>query len=406
MKNRIYATAVALTMASFTLSCSDDKVEPAPDTKGNYVLAVTPVAATGVADYLLTASSLESGTVTTAGQGVEQDGTYRYYVTHNQKFFSMLYGQGNPGAVTTYNVVDGKLNKLSNFQTETVQAFAPVNDDILLLKIPRNITNPLANYYRVNTNSLTITGEGILNVQEVAGNGESAFFTWIKQVGTKVFAPYMSVQACCGAAFETSFPDNAWIAVYSYPDMKLEKVIKDDRTSFIGRYFTDGLAVDERNDVYAFSSSVAKKDGKFSSTKPSAITKIAAGTTEFDKSFFYDIEAASGGKSITNWIYVGQGKFVAQMVTDEEKGEYTNGKRLAIIDVYNKTYKDVTGMPDLSTIKAVTNNNYSAKDGNAYIGVALTDGVSYVYKVNAASATATQGLRVEGGSITAVTRVD
>ncbi len=398
--------AVAAVVAFNALSCKSDDPTPESGNTGNFVLAVTPVASEGVADYLLTTNDLESGTVSIVGNGIEQDGTYRYYVTHNNKFFSMLYGQSNPGAVTAYGITDGRLNKLTDFQSETVQAFAPVNDDILMLKIPRAITNPLANYYQVNTNSLLITKEGTLNTQDILKNGESAFFTWIKQVGNKVYAPFMSIKACCNAAFETAFPDNAWIAVYSYPDMTLEKVITDDRTSFIGRYFRDGLAVDEKGDVYAFSSSVATGNKVLNSSKPSAITRIANGATEFDKSYYFNIEAVSNGKNISNWTYVGQGKFVVQMTTKEEKGNYTDGKHIGIVDVYNKTYKDVTGMPDLETIKAVTYNNYSPKDGTAYIGIATTDAVSYVYKIDASTATATKGIRVEGGSITAVSKVE
>src|SRR5690606_22531918 len=132
-----------------------------------------------VADYLLTASSLDTGSISTAGQGEEQDGTYRYYVTHNDKFFSMLYGQGNPAAVTTYNIVDGRLNKLSNFQTETVQAFAPVDDGLLLMKISRNITNPSASWYRINTTSLQIESEGKVSTSAPSGNGELAHFSSI-----------------------------------------------------------------------------------------------------------------------------------------------------------------------------------------------------------------------------------
>ncbi len=398
------ALAAMVSLSAF--SCKSDDVAPESGNNGNFVLAVTPVASTAVADYLVTANDLESGTVSILGNGVEQDGTYRYYVTHNNKFFSMLYGQGNPGAVTAYGITDGKLNKLTNFQSETVQAFAPVNDDILMMKISRNVTNPTASYYQVNTNSLTITKEGVVNTADVLKNGELAFFTWIKQVGNKVYAPFMSIKACCSTAFETAYPNNAWIAVYSYPDMTLEKVITDDRTSYIGRYFRDGLSVDEKGDVYAFSSSVATGNGAITSTKPSAITRIASGTTEFDKSSYFDIEAAANGKNITNWIYVGQGKFVVQMTTKEEKGGYTDGKHIGIVDVYNKTFKDVTGMPAMSTIKAVTYNNYTPKNGTAYIGIATTDAVSFVYKIDAATATATQGLRVEGGSITAVNRVD
>ena len=128
-------------LAFFSLTgCSEDDVDnPNPGPGGGeeassmYIIAATPVASEGVADYLLTASNLTEGSISTTGNGIEQDGTYRYYVTNNNKFFSLLYGQGNPGAVTTYQLNDeGNLDMLSNFQSETVQAFAPVNDDVLM----------------------------------------------------------------------------------------------------------------------------------------------------------------------------------------------------------------------------------------------------------------------------------
>src|SRR5690606_32756568 len=211
-------------------------------------------------------------------------GTYRYYLTFKNKFFSMLYGQGNPGAVTAYNLQDGLLNKLTNFQTETVQAFAPVDNDVLLMKISRRLTTEESQWYSVDADEMVITKSGKINTKELAGNGEMAFFSWIKQVGDKVFAPYFCIKTTDEGGWGTDYPDQAWIAVFSYPEMKLEKVIQDNRTSFIGRYFTDGLMKVENGDVYAFSSSVATKDakGEFNSTKPSAITRIKAGTTAFD----------------------------------------------------------------------------------------------------------------------------
>ena len=411
MKIKITKAFIALAFAAILSSCSKSEnssvpVDPAVDTaknKGNFILAVTPAASTGVADYLLTTTDLEGGVKSIIGNGVEQDGTFRYYVTHNNKFFSMLYGQGNPGAVTTYDVKSGKLNKLSNFQTETVQAFAPVNDDLLLLKIPRNIATPLANWYRVNTNTLLINGQGTIDVHAPSNNGETAFFSWIKQVGDKVYAPYFSIKACCNDAFGTDYPDQAWIAVYSYPEMQLEKVIQDDRTSFIGRYFTNGLGIVENGDVYAFSSSVATKGGTLTSTKPSAITRIKAGTSEFDKSYFMDVEAASNGYVITNWLYIGNNNFVVNATLKAQRGAFVDGTKIGVVNVVDKTFKLVSGFPDVAEIKSVTVNNYTPKDGKtAYIGVNLKDGSSYIYKVDASSATASRGLKVEGGVITAI----
>lgn len=396
------------------LSSCDKKAdrEIIPENPGNYVIAVTPTAIAGVADYLLTASNLESGAVSIIGNGVEQDGTYRYYVTANNKFFSMLYGQGSPGAVTVYNVKDGKLAKLNDFTSATVHAFAPVNDDILMVKVPRAIaaagTPTIYNWYRINTTSNTQVAEGTLDAIVPSGNGEIAHLSWITQVGNKVFAPFFSIT---GRNFFTKYPDQAGIAVFSYPDMKYEKTIKDTRTSFIGRYFTDGLGLLENGDVYAFSSSVATDedpataavDTKLTSTKPSSITRIKSGTTEFDQTYLFNFEEVSKGYVITNWLYIGQNKFIANIEPKATKGPYVVGKRLAIVDVVNKTITAVTGFAEPATISSVTTTNYSPKDGKTgYIGVNLMDATTYVYKVDATTATATKGLKVEGGLITAI----
>lgn len=399
-------TLATLLAAAALASCGDDAKNTTPDNPGNYILTVTPVASTGVADYLLTAGSLEEGAVSILGNGVEQDGTYRYYVTHKNKFFSMLYGQGNPGAVTIYNLKEGKLVKLQNFQSETVQAFAPVKDDILMFKISRNLTAPTSSWFKVSADNMLITANGSVNTLTMTKNNELAHFSWLKQVGDKVYAPYFTVGGP-GGGFNTAYPDSAWVGVYNYADMRLEKIIRDGRTSFIGRYFTDGLSVAENGDVYAFSSSVATTSGTLSSTKPSAITRIKAGTTTFDQSYYVNFEAISGGLNITNWLYLGNNNYMVNATTRSEKGAYTAGLNVGILNVADKTYTPVTGLPAKGDLVGVTTNNYTPKDGKTgYLGVNLKDGTSWVYKIDAATKTATRGLKVEGGTITAVQYLD
>lgn len=416
MKTTVTKALLALAFAGVLSSCEKkENREVVPPNPGNYIIAVTPTAIANKADYLVTASSLESGAVSIIGNGAEQDGTYRYYVTANNKFFSMLYGQGSPGAVTVYGITDGKLKKLNDYVSATVHAFAPVNDDILTIRVPRRMaaagTPTVYEWYRVSTNTNQEVAKGTADAITPSGNGEIAHLSWIKQVGNKVFAPYFSIYN----SFFTKFPDEAGIAVFSYPDMKYEKTIRDTRTSFIGRYFTDGLGVVENGDCYAFSSSVAADDdpattvvdAKMTSTKPSAITRIKAGTTEFDQSYFFNFEEASNGYVITNWLNIGQGKFIANIEPKATKGQYVVGKRLAIVDVVAKTVKAVTGFPDVAQISSVTTTNYSPKDGKTgYIGVNFISGATYVYKIDGVTATATQGIKVEGGVITAIQHLD
>jgi hypothetical protein len=415
MKTTITKSLLGLAFLGVLASC-EKKIDrdAIPENPGNYIIAVTPTAIASKADYLLTSSSLESGAISILGNGVEQEGLYRYYMTANNKFYSMLYGQGSPGAVTVYGINNGKLNMLNDFTSATVHAFTQVNNDVLMVRVPRRIaavgTPTVYEWYRISTETNQEVAKGTADAIIPSGNGEIAHLSWIKQVGNKVFAPYFSIYN----SFFTKYPDQAGIAVFSYPDMTYEKTIRDTRTSFIGRYFTDGLGLVENGDCYAFSSSVAadddpattEVDAKMTSTKPSAITRIKAGTTEFDQSYFFNFEEASNGYVITNWLYIGQNKFVANMEPVATKGQYVVGKRLAIVDVVNKTVTGVTGFAEPNTISSVTTTNYSPNDGKTgYVGVNLTDGSTYIYKVDANTATATKGLKVEGGKITAIQKL-
>jgi len=424
-RTRFYLSAIATTALLFMSCSSDDTPTETPVNPGGenpdpneivakYLVTATPTASEGVADYILTVDNLDQGVISTEGNGIEQDGTYRYYVQNNGKFFSLLYGQGNPGAVTTYELnADGALEKLSDFQSETVQAFAPVNDDLLLIKISRNSDSPIASWYRLDTETSTFVDEGQINTQELADkeNGEIAFFSWITQVENKVFLPYFTIKACCDDSFGTAYPNEANIAVYSYPDMTLEKVINDDRTSSIGRYFINGLSVDEKGDAYAFSSAIAKNNNELATTLPSAITRIKSGTTEFDDSYYFNVEEASNGYYVTTQMYLGNGKFLTNMAEVSKKAEpgseYGTGPKYAIIDVYAKSITWVTGMPDEANIVKVTaRNNLVTEDGAAaYVGVTTQTG-SYIYNIDVASAAATQGLEVQGGTITAIDKVE
>lgn len=385
----------------FTVNDSDDELTG----KFKYIITATPVGTQGVADYLLTADDLESGSITTQGNGIEQDGTYRNYLVNKNRLFSLLYGQGNPGAVTTYRLdTEGKLVKVSNFQAETVQVFATVKDDIFTVKVPRS-GDENAQMYRVDARKYQLVDEKSIDIVKLAGNGERAHFTGATQVDDKVYMPYLSIKGCCNDVFGTANPDSSYVAVLSYPELKLEKVIKDNRTGTIGAYYLNGLVQTELGDVYAFSPASGKNNSVLTSTKPSAIVKINRFTQEFDKSYFFNVEELSGGHHIAAWTYIGKNKFILTMYPDPKSVNGTD-RKFAIVDVTDLSFRWITGTPKDIT-KVTTIFNYAPMDGvRGYIGLTTASEGSYVYVFDANLATATKGLKVEGGTITAIQRLN
>jgi len=408
MKKSTKLALLSAVLAFTAFSCSSDSDKPGDTTGGGtdtgktkYIITATTGAA-GIADYLLTADDVTTGSITTTGNGLEQDGTYRYYITAQNNFFSLLYGQGNPGAVTTYNLnAEGKLVKKSDFQAETVHVFAAVNKDILTIKVPRSGAS-IASMYKIDAEKSLIVGEAQQDTKVLAKNGERAFFTWATQVGDKVYMPYMSIKGDGVDNFGTVNPDSTWVAVYNYPELKLEKVIKDNRTSYLGAYFTNGLFQDENGDAYGFSGAIATSNAVLTSTKPSAVVKIKKGTTEFDQSYFFNVQEKSGGYKISSTSYISKGKFLLLMYGNV--GKNNGAVKMAIADVYNQTFTWVTNAP--ATLTSVTSRyNITSEDGSsAIVGINTPDG-NWIYSINGSTAVATKGMKVEGGQITAIQKL-
>ncbi len=391
--------------SAICFSACDEKNDPTPpvvDEDFQYIISATPPGSSGeVTDYLLQSNSLTSGSVTTTGAGVELTG-YRYCQFHENKVFSLLYGQGNPGAVTTYALNgQGILSFNSNFQTPTVQVFGTYNSELILIRSPRS-GNELAEFYRVNAVNPQLVGDTkYVNVVELAGNGERAHFTGVFQVDNKVYAPYYCIKGVTDAVFHSNYSDSTWVAVFSYPDMKLEKVIKDNRTSYIGYYFAQsGLRQIENGDVYAFSTATLGDVGVVPSTKPSAAIRIKKGTSEFDKTYFFNIQEKSGGHHLCKENYLGDNKFFLTMFAD--KNSTTGNKSFAIVDVVSQSFTWVTGFPAPDKITNISQFPYVMENGNIAVGISTSDDLPYIYVVDKATAQATKGMKVEASKINAI----
>src|SRR5690606_28705914 len=108
--------------------------------------------------------------------------------------------------------------------------------------------------------------------------------------------------------------------------------------------------------------------------------------------------------------YAGNGKFVGLMQNKAERIDpWGGGTQLAVLDVYNKTFDWITGTPDPETILFVSLSNiegYISEDGKTVSLGITTETASHVYNIDVASATATQGLEVVGGQITAINKLE
>ena len=409
MKKRNLFALMALAIGTVLFTSCDDNNDlpdqPVLDEEGQYIVVATPDGQLFEgADYVLQTDYLDQGSITIKGAGIEQEG-YRYYAFNNNKVFSLLYGQGNPGDVTVYDLNSvGKLQHVATVNTPTVQVFGKYDKDLILIKSPRS-GDENATLLRVTTDDPQIATTEYVNVVQLAGNGERAHFTGVFKVGNEVYAPYYCIKGVTNVIFHSDYSDSTWVAVFSYPDLKLQRVIKDNRTSYIGYYFAQsGLEEVENGDVYAFSTATLGGDGVVPSTKPSAAIRIKKGATQFDQTYFFNIQEKSGGHHLYNARYLGNNKFFLTMYS--EKNVTTGTYSFAIVNVVDQTFTWVTGLPKPEEIAAIGRLPYVSEDGKTIAwGITTKTENPHIYIVDVATATAKKGLEVQAGAITAVGRL-
>lgn len=232
-----------------------------------------------------------------------------------------------------------------------------------------------------------------------------------------------------GTLTGTQYPNNCYVAIFDDDTFTNPTIVQTDKMSYAaGRmrsaYYQTIWAADN-GDIYVFSPSYAKvqSDERLRTTHPSSVMRIKKGATTFDSTYEpFDIEAAaeaasgsnapakarpSGGgggsttvtdnsKAVYRCWHITGDYFLLQMYANGINAMGTGATKMAIFKGEDRTFKYVTGLPDEDVISSFSTKNIYCEDGAAYIGVVTTDQANpQVYKIDAATATATPGLITE-----------
>lgn len=390
--------------ASLFMGCSDDKVtDPDDNNNSNSGITMSFVSTGGEeTEYLITKENIMEGEISAEGTGIEQTG-WRFYYPVGKTLFASGYSDDNQCAAYVNNG-NGSLQKKGGFIFEnSLEMFGHSDDGSTLLgmEIPRaGFSNRRLHFVDVNSALVSkIVGTKIFESQS---DSVVAWPTALQVRGNKLFVPFHKLDAL--GYFLTKSPDSAFIAVYSYPDVGTapEKIISDARTSNIGvNGSTTGLIETESGDLYSYSCGAVMAGFSPASTKPSGILKIPAGSTDFDPTYFFNVETAANGGKIFWFDYIGGGKAIARILTHdngavwEAFGRTVFNQKLVILDLVNQTITDVANVP-------LHAKRYSSPvmvdNGKIYESIE-TETEAYVYQIDIASASGTKGAKIKGKTI-------
>lgn len=402
MNNKHKSICAVALVALMGISCIKKEVGPSFAVKNedgsSYVIAITAEGSSAEAtDYILQTNDLMTGVLSPVGRGIEQK-SYRMYEKVGKTLLSITYQGVN--IVPGYRLDDSsKLQKVpGEFQMERAHARTPVNDSTFVsLFIPRDGVTKEASYYEVNTNQMKINRQARINLFDLGSDSlEWAYPSCLLADNGRLWVPYFQIS---NSAFDSKYRDSAYIAIYSYPGLVLEKIIKDPRTGTIGIYAgNDGIFKVENGDLYTYSTT-ALASGVLPSTKPSALLRIKSGTTEFDKDYIFNMEEVTGGYKVAQVKYLGNNKALAQIYSFKEHVAAdkwtTRDVRLAVIDLVQKSVTYVNNVP----LHTGGLHNKMIQEGNdVYVQINNTEGI-YIYKIDIANATGTKGAQVKGKTV-------
>jgi hypothetical protein len=399
------AALTVLAMSAVLASCKKDDDTPAtPAVEKPYIvtMAYAPASGYDYSYFTVPFKDLMTGSISAKGQGTEQVGYFDY-----KKIGTTIYAIGglNDVKVTALQQTEtsGLVEKGSNTFPAAIADIVEADGSNLLAVSMNNATNMIS-FYQMTKNTVTVAKKVDVPTSDLYTTDTmlGVNYSGMAVVGNKVFLSYYISNK---TTFETPNTAQAEVAVYSYPEMQFQNVIRDSRVGPIGGFnVKNGLIEDESGNVYAISNS-NPANGFSQSTRPSGILKIANGSSTFDAGYFFDVNGKSGGNAV-HLLYLGNGKAFAKLnVTDRAaQTRWSDGMlKAAVIDFNSQTVNMVSGLPEASgdgrRMAAF------AEGENVYTVVKeTTNGVSenYIYKINTTTFTATKGAKTEASFVAGV----
>lgn len=391
--NKIRYSFFILSLTFSLVSCEDDgDTENAETPNAPYVLSLGITSNGTTTYYVVTTDNLMEGTINAVGKGIEQNG-FHDYEQGNQTIFC-IGGLGVTNAKGITRDTNGYIQESGDFVfNESLSVFSQIDDNNMMgMEMPSNAqSGNMMTFYTVDINNIAITSKKTTSIAPLSA------FEWPSITGLcksedNIYMTYFHMNP---TSFDTKYTDTTYVAVFSYPDMTLKKIMKDTRTGPAGSWYAhNGIFKVESGDMYIMSNS-ALANGYSQSTKSAAFLRIPKGSTEFD-SYYFDFGTKSGGLRPAHIKYIGNGLVFAEVSTinPQTAADRWGDKSLkcCIIDLNNQTIKDIQEIP-------VHNGNggrrFAALVDGKYVYCPITNSEgTYIYQVDTETATATKGAKV------------
>lgn len=393
--------AIAIAVASCKDEDNGDTGIPIGDTA--YLLGLGVTTTEGTTNYVVPVEDLMTGTVSLINNGILQEG-YRDYAQIGNSFFS-IGGLGLTDVNTYYDNTPWLGIKTGlNLEARPVdsQDLDGTGKSLLAVTLPSDPSEGTdLSFITVNvaSNTITRTEKVAINKENFPIDDEWILHTGVAIRGNQAFQTILPFDS---EGWKTKKTDRVYVAVYSYPEFELEKIIEDERTGPAGAFNTrSGIFATESGDIYTISHGGF---GYSDWTKDPAVLKIAAGTSEFDDNYIFKTKDVANGGRIVHAIYIGNNKLFATVSTGEQASQWADDNlKFAIVDLSAKKITAVAGSP---TFSGNGGRSFAAyhKNGKVY-AAATVDAVLNIYEIDVSNATIRKGAKVDASFVGGIGKI-
>ncbi len=417
------AVAMILCTSLSYMSCSDDNDDTPKSTvydkKGEFLIAVKGASA----EYIMQAKSLDGGADLPISSNVLQLPMTDYLWSFNKGVaVGLVYQQGSPGIGYGFRLKsDSTLHQIAQFIVSTrftsygffnnyfvtsVGGQTPVDDNGNAIK-DENGTNRVdgATFVLRSADNFSIQKQKTILTKDLTSNGNLVTFSGVVDLGNNQFltgmiqSEYQQTSSDNGGSStgRITYPDSIRVAVID-GNLNVVRTFGDNRISYSsGRYrsqYYSQIGKTDDGTVYVFSGAFG---GENSSTKlPCGALKVNASLDGFDKNYYFNIQAQTGGYKFKRLWYIDGHRFLLEIYNDKAVTLASEATQYGIVDMSTKTFNWIGGLPDKSTISYM--GIPMIYQGSIYLPITVLNENAAIFKVKPRETQAIKSLSIIGAS--------
>jgi hypothetical protein len=331
LRTFFYAAMIAIAGITGCDKDDDNNGDPKNNNANQYAIAL--VAGTGSAQttYIQGLAGFDTASLGN-GNATELAGNGRM-LTYNGAAYVSVYN--SPVTMTKYTFDNtGKATKSGELVVPGAKTYSTV-EFVSPTEAYASVAGGLAKVIRFNPTTMERTGEIDLT-SILRAEAPVMYYLGMKARDGKLFMGVFYE----GAGFVEKYNDTAYVAVIDLATSKVEKLIKDYRTGSVFDAY-NSFAIDNNGDLYVAALGYTNR--------PSGILRIKKGQTDFDPSWFFDLDAATGHKCRGVSVFDNGLAFTLALVKPDD-GYEINGPshNFYRIDITQKTSAGkLAGLPDV-----------------------------------------------------------